>query len=259
MHDALPRQIFPAGAQIFTEGEAANFAYVIEAGNVEMRSSRGGRKVVLARLGEGELLGEAALVGDNHRAATAVAVEETQVVQYFTDMAEIERLAGALFAEQLRHSTDPVLRSIFETFVVDEQRHARAAERLALHFDTRKLQRYRPSPSLVRFRPRFLAALRYVSAEVANAYIVAGELLLGPYTPFAAANYAIGITAVLPTNSAARSLSGITARDMLRTTTLGELDQVALAALEPTVVALARYEGLPSHAAAVEARSSPFA
>ncbi|NUO53690.1 MAG: hypothetical protein HOV80_32990 [Polyangiaceae bacterium] len=106
------------------------------------------------------------------------ATEETQVVQYFTDMAEIERLAGALFAEQLRHSTDPVLRSIFETFVVDEQRHARAAERLALHFDTRKLKRYRPSPSLVRFRPRFLAALRYVSAEVANAYIVAGELLL---------------------------------------------------------------------------------
>jgi EAL domain-containing protein (putative c-di-GMP-specific phosphodiesterase class I) len=80
MHDALPRQIFPAGAQIFTEGESANFAYVIEAGNVEMRSSRGGRKVVLARLGEGELLGETALVGDNHRAATAVAVEETQVV-----------------------------------------------------------------------------------------------------------------------------------------------------------------------------------
>ncbi len=80
MHDALPRQIFPAGAQIFTEGEAATFAYVIEAGNVEMRSSRGGRKVVLGRLREGDILGETALVGDNRRAATAVAVEETQVV-----------------------------------------------------------------------------------------------------------------------------------------------------------------------------------
>ena len=83
---------------------------------------------------------------------------------------------------------------------------------------------------------------------------VAGELLVGPYTPFAAANYAIGITAVLPTNGAARSLSGVTARDMLRTTTLGELDQVALATLVPTVAALARYEGLPCHAKAVEAR-----
>jgi EAL domain-containing protein (putative c-di-GMP-specific phosphodiesterase class I) len=80
MNDALPRQIFPAGAQIFTEGDAANFAYVIEAGNVEMLASRGGRKVVLARFGQGDLLGESALVGDSQRAATAVAVEETQVV-----------------------------------------------------------------------------------------------------------------------------------------------------------------------------------
>ena len=88
---------------------------------------------------------------------------------------------------------------------------------------------------------------------------VAGELLLGSYTPFAAANYAIGITAVLPTNGAARSLSGVTARDMLRTTTLGELDQVALASLAPTIGALARYEGLQCHAAAAEARRAAFA
>ncbi len=106
------------------------------------------------------------------------AAGEREVVQYFTDMAEIERLAGALFAEQRRHATDPVLREIFSTFVIDEERHARAAERLARHFDTRKLTTYRPSPSLVHFRPRFLAALRHVSAEVANAYVVAGELLL---------------------------------------------------------------------------------
>lgn len=80
MDDALPRQIFPAGAQIFTEGESANFAYVIEAGNVEMLASRGGRKVLLARFGQGDLLGETALVGDSHRTATAIAVQETQVV-----------------------------------------------------------------------------------------------------------------------------------------------------------------------------------
>lgn len=83
---------------------------------------------------------------------------------------------------------------------------------------------------------------------------VAGEVLLGSQTPFAAANYAIGITAVLPTNGAARSTSGVTARDMLRTTTLGELDAAALAALTPTIVTLARYEGLPCHAASAEAR-----
>ncbi len=83
---------------------------------------------------------------------------------------------------------------------------------------------------------------------------VAGEVLLGAYTPFAAANYALGITAVLPTNGAARALSGITARDMMRCTTLGELDAAALAALTPTIETLAHYEGLPCHAAATRAR-----
>jgi EAL domain-containing protein (putative c-di-GMP-specific phosphodiesterase class I) len=80
MSDALPRQIFPAGAQIFTKGDAGNFAYVIETGNVEMTANRNGRKVVLARFRDGDLLGESALVDDEPRAATAVAVEETQVV-----------------------------------------------------------------------------------------------------------------------------------------------------------------------------------
>jgi len=80
MSDALPRQIFPAGAQIFAKGDAGNFAYVIETGNVEMTTNRNGRKVVLARFRDGDLLGESALVDDEPRAATAVAVEETQVV-----------------------------------------------------------------------------------------------------------------------------------------------------------------------------------
>lgn len=103
---------------------------------------------------------------------------EGHVVQYFTDMAQIELLAGALFEEQRRRTKDPVLEKIFETFVVDEERHSIAAERLARHFDVRRLRSYAPSSSLVRFRPRFLGALRHVSAEVANAYIVGGELLL---------------------------------------------------------------------------------
>jgi len=86
---------------------------------------------------------------------------------------------------------------------------------------------------------------------------VAGEILVGESTPFAAANYAIGITAVLPTNGTARALSGITARDMQRTMTFAELDAAALARLGPTIEVLARYEGLPCHAAAAKERYCP--
>lgn len=106
-----------------------------------------------------------------------------------------------------------------------------------------------------RFAPEHLSIVcRAEQQSAAVARAVTGEVLLGSYTPFSAANYAIGITAVLPTNGSARALSGITARDMLRTTTLAELDATALAALNPTIAALARYEGLPCHAAAAAAR-----
>ena len=80
MQESLPRQIFPTGAQIFSEGEAGHFAYVIENGKVEVSTLTNGRRVVLAQLGDGELLGEMALIDDNCRSATAIALEETQVV-----------------------------------------------------------------------------------------------------------------------------------------------------------------------------------
>jgi len=51
------------------------------------------------------------------------------VVQYFTDMAGIERLAAALFEEQRRRADDSALAALFESFVVDEARHAEVALR----------------------------------------------------------------------------------------------------------------------------------
>ncbi len=104
--------------------------------------------------------------------------EEIAVVQYFTDMAGIERLAKALFEEQRRRATDPTLQAIFDSFVIDEQRHSDVAERLADHYNVHHYREYTLNESLVRFQPHFLAALRNFSSEVANAYILAGELIL---------------------------------------------------------------------------------
>ena len=104
--------------------------------------------------------------------------DEIAIVQYFTDMAGIERLAEALFAEQARRAEDPVLREIFESFVCDEARHAEVAERLARYYDVHHYRRYRTSKSLEDFRPHFLAAVRLASPELANGYITAGELVL---------------------------------------------------------------------------------
>jgi rubrerythrin len=104
--------------------------------------------------------------------------KEEAVVQYFTDMAGIELLAGALFEVQRNKTKDPTLKKIFSTFVADEKRHAAVAARLAEHYDVHHYRDYKESPSLTRFRPHFLALARKASPEIANAYITSGELIL---------------------------------------------------------------------------------
>lgn len=104
--------------------------------------------------------------------------DEIAIVQYFTDMAAIERLAGALFEVQRDLVDDPRLKKVFATFVADEERHALAAEKLAEHYNVHLYRRYTVSPELAKFRPHFLNAIRYVSPEIANVYITAGELML---------------------------------------------------------------------------------
>jgi len=104
--------------------------------------------------------------------------KEEAVVQAFTDMAGIELLAGALFETQREKTTDPTLKKIFSTFVVDEQRHSAVASRLARHYDRNRYRAYKESPSLTQFRPHFLRLVRNTSPEIANAYITSGELIL---------------------------------------------------------------------------------
>jgi histidinol dehydrogenase len=81
----------------------------------------------------------------------------------------------------------------------------------------------------------------------------AGEILLGQGTPFVAANFSVGIPNTLPTGGFARLSSGVTAHTYLKRSSLARLDGQALALLRPGVVALARHEGFPAHASAMEA------
>jgi hypothetical protein len=104
--------------------------------------------------------------------------DEIAVVQYFTDMAQIERLAGALFREQERKVEDETLKKIFRTFVADEERHAQAAERLAKFYDVHKYKTYETNPHLAAFFPRFIETIRHMPPDIANVYITTGELIL---------------------------------------------------------------------------------
>lgn len=107
---------------------------------------------------------------------------------------------------------------------------------------------------LERYAPEHLMLVGPTAEALAPRLCHAGELLLGASSPFAAANYAIGVSAVLPTNGFARSHSAVTARDFLRLSTLARLDASARDALAPTIIALATAEGLPCHAASIARR-----
>ena len=104
--------------------------------------------------------------------------DEEAICQYFTDMSGIELLAGELFAVQRDKATDPVLREIFSTFVIDEDRHAEVAALLSRHYDVHRYRRYEKNPHLRKFAKHFVKAARYLSPDLANAYITTGELLL---------------------------------------------------------------------------------
>ncbi len=81
----------------------------------------------------------------------------------------------------------------------------------------------------------------------------AGEILLGP-TPFAVANYVLGVPATLPTGGFAKVSSGVTSRTFVKTSSIGGTSAEALARLAPSVVALAEHEGFPAHANAIRVR-----
>ncbi len=84
----------------------------------------------------------------------------------------------------------------------------------------------------------------------------AGSVFIGPYSPEAAGDYAVGPNHVLPTSGAARLRGGLSAADFVKVISVQEVTPEGLKLLEPTVTTLARAEGLEAHARSVEIRNA---
>lgn len=82
----------------------------------------------------------------------------------------------------------------------------------------------------------------------------AGEILIGPYTPFCTGNYCVGTNAVLPTGGFAHTYSCTSVYDFLKRTGIAYLTREGYAALSETTRCLAEFEGFPAHANAVTGR-----
>jgi histidinol dehydrogenase len=84
--------------------------------------------------------------------------------------------------------------------------------------------------------------------------LTAGAVFIGAYTAQAAGDYATGSNHVLPTAGAARFRGGLSAADFVRSMSVQRLTRAGLARLAPTILALARAEGLDAHAESIEVR-----
>lgn len=102
--------------------------------------------------------------------------------------------------------------------------------------------------------PEHLALYTSDPARDLERVSTAGTVFLGDDTSVALGDYLTGANHVLPTAGTARSFSGLSTLDMMRSFTWQRVDADAAARLAPVVGALAGAEGLPAHARAAALR-----
>jgi EAL domain-containing protein (putative c-di-GMP-specific phosphodiesterase class I) len=99
----MSRRTLEPGEALFKEGDPPTSAFLIERGRVRISAERDGEHLILADLGNGDLVGEMAVIDDSPRTASAVALEHCVLL-------EIDR---AHLTERISHS-DPIVRALLE-------------------------------------------------------------------------------------------------------------------------------------------------
>lgn len=86
------RRVYAPGEFLFPAGEPGDTLFIIESGEVELFCTRdNGKRVPLATVGAGALLGEMSLITVEPRSASGIAVQQTRVM-----MLKNKDLAGLL-------------------------------------------------------------------------------------------------------------------------------------------------------------------
>ena len=81
-----------------------------------------------------------------------------------------------------------------------------------------------------------------------------GAIFCGPFSPVAAGDYVAGPNHVLPTSGSARFFSVLGVYDFIKRANVITLTADELAEIGPSGELIAKFEGLPAHAASIEKR-----
>ncbi len=76
----LEKVTYKAGEKIFEQGEQPSHIYIVESGSVKLTVSRDNTNLELIVFDAGCLFGEASVIGIQPHGATAIAVEDTELI-----------------------------------------------------------------------------------------------------------------------------------------------------------------------------------
>jgi histidinol dehydrogenase len=103
------------------------------------------------------------------------------------------------------------------------------------------------------FAAEHLEVMTANATEIAQK-LVAGLILIGPYSPVALSDYGSGTNHVLPTGGFAQAFSGLSAVDYMRRVSIVECSREGLEKAKNNIKVLTDTENLPNHYKAIEAR-----
>jgi histidinol dehydrogenase len=254
--------------------EPAVMAAALEAGVTRLFRMGGAHAIAALAYGTATVPRVDKIVGPGNRfvSAAKAMVAADCAIDFYAGPTEIVIVAGsgraawiaADLIAQAEH--DPDARSLFITW------NRALAQRVAAEVATRARGRAIVERSLARNGAIVVARDRADAMALANRIapehlvvdrdaalhgpVVAGSVFVGPLTAQAAGDYAIGSNHVLPTAGAARFRGGLSAADFVRVMSVQRLTKRGLASLAPTIIPIARAEGLRAHAESIEVRVS---
>jgi histidinol dehydrogenase len=255
--------------------EPAVMAAALEAGVTRLFRIGGAHAVAALAFGTSTVPRVDKIVGPGNRyvAAAKAAVARRCAIDFYAGPTEIVIVAGAgrpawIAADLIAQAEhDPDARAIFITWsrslaervatAVAERSAGRAIVEQSLRGNGAIIVARHANEAMAmanRFAPEHLVVDR---EALASRPLTAGAVFIGPYTAQAAGDYATGSNHVLPTAGAARFRGGLSAADFVRVMAVQRITRDGLARLAPTILPLARAEGLEAHAESIEIRLRP--
>jgi len=252
--------------------EPAVMAAALEAGVTKMFRIGGAHAIAALAYGTARVPRVDKIVGPGNRfvAAAKALVASDCAIDFYAGPTEIVIVAGggrtdwiaADLIAQAEH--DPDARSIFVTWsrtlaarvsqAVDSLASGREIVKrsLAAHGAIIVVRSADDAMQLAnRLAPEHLVVDR---ESLTRKPLTAGAVFVGPFTAQAAGDYATGSNHVLPTSGAARFRGGLSAADFVRVMSVQRVTREGLKRLAPTILPLARAEGLVAHAESIEVR-----